>query len=194
MPVISLTEFIDFVLKVGMAKVTKVSAVKDKAPYSVMKDHYLQLRRHFGDFHEGKVPELSFEGTGANPKKAKLYKLNIKGYIKFLGKQEYEWFKSHKAKWVHGDLTVNVNPEAGFVLDGKKTLVKLYLKAESLTKPRISVVLGLMRASYPKTYDVAVLDVIRGNLYTAGPKEATAVALLEGEAATFSAIWQSLDN
>ncbi|HEX4650911.1 MAG TPA: hypothetical protein VH250_05345, partial [Granulicella sp.] len=66
MPNISLTEFIDFVLKVGTAKVAKVQAVKNQAPYSPATDHWRQLRKHFGEFHEGLAGALSFQGTGAS--------------------------------------------------------------------------------------------------------------------------------
>lgn len=195
MPSISLTEFIDFVLKVGTAKVTKVKAIKKQPPYSPATDHWRQLRNHVVDFHEGTAPGLSFAATGANEKKERLYKLAIVGYKKFLGKKSHDWFKPHKAKWSHLDLVVSINPELGLVIEGKKHLIKLYLKEEKLTKARINIVIGMMRQSFPaKAYEVAVLDVIRGQMYKGSENDISLKALLEGEAATFVAIWNGLED
>ena len=151
------------------------------------------MRSHLFDFHEGDVDHLSFSGSGASVKKERLYKLAIIGYKKFLGKQDYEWFKPHAAKWSHGSLTVRVNPEIGLIIGGKRHLIKLYLKQEKLSKPRINIILSMMRSTFAsKTYEVAVLDVVRGQLYKGSESSVSLSALLEGEAATFMAIWNSI--
>lgn len=192
MPSISLTEFVDFILKVGTTKVTKVSDIKKKPPYNPATDHWRQLRLHFCSFLEGSAPKLSFAATGAKDKKERTYKLAIQGFKKFLGKKPYEHFKPHKANWEYESLKVSVNPEIGLVLDGKKYLIKLYLKEEKLTKARIQVVLGIMRESFAKSYETAVLDVMRGQLHVGDKATPTLKALMNGEAATFLAIWNEL--
>lgn len=52
MPDISLTDFVDFVIKMGTPKLTKVKAVKNREEYEPAKDYWRQLRKGLQSFHK----------------------------------------------------------------------------------------------------------------------------------------------
>ena len=51
MPDISLTDFVDFVIKSGTPKLTKVRAIKNRPEYEPAIDYWRQLREGIKDFH-----------------------------------------------------------------------------------------------------------------------------------------------
>jgi hypothetical protein len=194
MPEISVTDFTDFLLKVGVSRIAKVSEIHDRGKYDPAKDYWKLLRECIQDHHLKGI-ELSFSSTGASDKKQALYTARIKGYKKFLKPGNIEFFKAHTAFWSYEDLKIRVNPEIGLVIGAKKHLVKLYFKSESLSRARVQSVLGLMSAAYEhKGMVVSVLDVHRSKLHTlpAMPKHMN--ALLKAEAMGFLTIWNSLST
>jgi hypothetical protein len=195
MPDISITDFTDFVMKAGAPKITKVAEIFKRGDYAPSHDFWKPLRDHISEFHAGSHGRLSFEATGAHENKKARYDEAIKGYQKYLKTSVSEWFKPHRAEWNFEDLVIRINPEVGFLLNSKKTLVKLYFKQETLTKHRVQVVLTLMRAAQKdKSYRVGILDVVRSRLHVEAARNAQMEALLEGEAATFLGIWNSLSH
>lgn len=195
MPDISITDFTDFVLRTGLPKITKVAEIFNRGDYAPSHDFWKLLREHICEFHEGVHRGLSFGLTGANEKKKARYQEAIRGYEKFLRANSPGWFKPHHAEWKFEDLVVRINPEVGFILNGKSFLVKLYFKQEPLTKHRVQVILSLMSSGLgSKKHIAAVLDVVRSKLYAESANSPQIEALLKGEAATFSAIWNSLSQ
>ncbi len=194
MPEISITDFTDFILRTGPPKISKVTEVFKRGEYDPAHDFWKLLRESICEFHEGKLSQLTFNATGASEKKRVRYEEGIKGYKKFLSAMKgNQWFDPAHSKWQYEDLVVRINPEDGFVIESKPVLVKLYFKQVPLTQAIIQVALCLMReAQANKQYRVAYLDVARSKLHlekTANPQMS---ALLQGEAATFLAIWNSL--
>jgi hypothetical protein len=195
MPDISITDFTDFALRTGPPKISKVVELFGRGEYVPSHDFWKPLRDHICEFHEGSCGHLAFAHTGAHEKKRTRYEDALRGYKKFLKTNEAEWFKPHRAEWRYEDLSVRINPEVGFNLGGESLLVKLYFRQEALTKYRVQIVLRLMSAGQKnKKFRMAVLDVVRSKLYIETEQNDQMNALLEGEAATFLAIWNSLSH
>ena len=74
--------------------------------------------------------------------------------------------------------------------------MKLYFKDEAPTKNRLEIVSEMMKialsAKTPQGTKMAVLDVSKGKLYTQTVTIAQLAVLLEGEAAAFLRIWESV--
>ena len=192
-PDISISDFSDFVLRTGTAKITKVAEIFGRGEYNPAHDFWKPLRDNICEFHEGKVSSISFGASGAHEKKQVRYEEAIKGYKKFLVANKPAWFKPHRAEWEFEDLAVRVNPEVGFEIDGVKYLVKLYFKRETLSKSRVQVILGLMRSvQKSKSFKIGILDVVRAKLHIEGKVTPQIEALLKGEALSFLTIWESL--
>ena len=193
MPNISITDFTDFIMRTGQPRITKVSEIINRGDYHPAHDFWKPLRDQICEFHAGVSSGISFGLTGAHATKQTRYEEAIQGYKKFLKTTKPVWFKPHKAEWESGDLIIRINPEVGFEIGNESLLVKLYFKQEVLTKSRVQVALGIMSAAQKnKKYGVAILDVVRSRLHRQTAKTPQMEALLNGEAATFLAIWNSL--
>jgi hypothetical protein len=68
MPEISITDFTDFLLKVGVNRIKKVDEIHSRGEYNPAKDYWKLLRECIQDHHL-KDRELSFNNTGASTKK-----------------------------------------------------------------------------------------------------------------------------
>jgi len=120
----------------------------------------------------------------------------VEAYKKWNKRKTISWFAPSKGEWKAAGMVVQVNPELGLVVDGKRHLVKLYFKAEPLAKNRAELVLHLLDAVCAKKMKeaatVAILDVRNAKLF-AGVSASTAHALqLEGEAAYWMTVWSKL--
>ena len=200
MPDISLTDFVDFVIKSGTPKLTKVRAIKNRPEYEPAMDYWRQLREGIKDFHRaggGDKSDLDdIVDTLQNSKKIARYTATIRGYKKFLGRKNIRWFTPATGDWSHDELCVKVNPELGLRIDGDRHLVKLYFKDDLLSKNRVEIVSKMMKivlsGKAPQGTRMAVLDVSQGKLYTQTVAIPQLTVLLEGEAAAFLQIWESI--
>lgn len=199
MPEISLTDFVDFVIKSGTPKLTKVRTIKTRPDYEPAFDFWKPLRDGIKAFHKA-------DGRNKNVldrilddltdiKKKRRYPGAIAGYKKFLGKRTLTWFDPPYSLWSSGGLDVRVNPELGLEINGRKYAVKLYFKDDSPTRAKLDVVLELMRialADKDGKVEMAVLDVTTARLIEMNMNKASLLPLLQGEAASFAQIWNSL--
>ena len=200
-PIISLTDFVDFIAKTGNPKLTQVKTVKWRKPYSPGTDFWRPLRLAVVDYHEDngtKKAELDQVLDNINPKQAKCYSLALKGYQKFLGRKKITWDGTHTKQW-NGDLmSVRVNPELGVTINGKRHIMKLYFKAEPLTKAKADLILLLMAESLGSTVaqdtEFALLDVQKGKLYSSASPSKGLLPLLEGEANSFATMWNAIPD
>ena len=197
--VVSLTDFIDFAIRVGPPKQTKVAQVKNRGAYSPATDYWKGLRDELRERHEsGRIDRQSlqaFARRNADPKKINRYTAAVDGYLKFLGRKDVRWFAPPKGIWKPSRLGVNINPELGLNIGGSEFIIKLYFKGEKLTKQRIDLVTYLLRNRLQAARDeacFAVLDVANGKLHTHQENGVDLMPLLMGEAASFVAIWESL--
>jgi hypothetical protein len=131
-------------------------------------------------------------------KKLARYSASVRGYKRFLGRRKPQWFDPISRDWTSGGLTVRVNPELGLRFNGRSFLIKLYFKDkdEVLSKRRIQTILDLMQVALspdaPKGTKMAVLAVSSGKLFEETKPIPGSPALLQGEAASFAAIYNAL--
>ncbi|MCH8535917.1 MAG: hypothetical protein LAT51_12660 [Flavobacteriaceae bacterium] len=199
MKTISLTDFIDFVSKTGSTKQTQVSKVKNRDSYHPAKDYYKYIREGIVETHQndgGKKQLKELIQNATDPRKIDNYKTTIDGYLKFLGRKEVTWIEPPFNHWITGDLDIKINPEIGLEINGKPTYLKLYFKADKLSKIKASQIMNLLESKLRK--EVAddavfgVLDIQRGKAFVNEEKDTTLLPLLVGEAMSFQAIWDLL--
>lgn len=199
MPEISLTDFVDFVIKAGSPKLTKVRELLTRGGYFPAFDYWKQLREHIAETHGG-TAQIGSILSGIDPKKKRRYDAALTGYKKFLKRiGDAAYFAPPCERWAHSGLTVKVNPELGLLIEGKRYVIKLYFKDEEPTPHRLNAVLALMKDSVKKgrfeDVTVAVLDVAKGKMIT-GTKENSHEysILLAGEAAAFMTMWTAMSR
>jgi hypothetical protein len=196
---ISLTDFVDFVSKSGSAKLTKVKQVKERDDYHPATDFYKILREKLIDFHVKNLEKKELDQIVKNladDKKKGNYSEAIKGYKKFLGKKEAKWFNPPSHTWKTGELNIKVNPELGLEFNSTKYVIKLYLKAEKLSRDKVTQILCLLekqlRNKVGEDVIFCLLDVKNAKLHVNDTKTSALNPLLEGEAKSFEIIWNNL--
>jgi hypothetical protein len=196
---ISLTDFIDFVSKSGGAKLTKVKQIKNRDDYQPFSDFYKTLREGIIDIHKrgASKKELNnlLEGL-TDEKKIKNYPEAIAGYKKYWGNKKFVWFDPPHKHWKTGDVDININPELGLEYNNLFMVIKLYMKAEKLTKDKTSQILSLLekqlRSKVEDEMLFCVLDVKNAKLFCNETKDISFMPLLEGEIRSFETIWKSI--
>ena len=194
---INLTTFLDIATASGVAKVTALRRFKRRGPYNHAHDFWLPLRRAIVKAHRsrdlGVLDRLM--PTIRDAKKLGNYPERIQAHKKWCGRTEYAWFEPPKAVWKHGDVSVRVKPELGLKGDCKHTSVKLYFKAEPLSKRRVDVILHLLETTVTPAEEggrVGILDVPRGRLIEPTVKKPDIEAALRGEAGYIMAAWDEV--
>ena len=195
MPEIPMTSFVDFVLANGPTRLTRVRAIKLQLSeeYAPAKDFYKGIREGIIEFHQAGHTKAFLDGVvqEAHDRKTAHYQEIVKGYRKFLRRNQVTPFNSRSAVWNYRNLDVLANPELGLKFYGSPRLVKLYFKTERLSQRRVEVVLHLMRnALGTKRTGVALLDTRQGKLYTPTKQAPDMEAYLIGEAAAFIEMWR----
>jgi hypothetical protein len=197
---ITLTTFLDFVIKVGPPKITCVKKAKQlySQEYNPTFDYWGSLRKGIVDIHKDKRGKESLDqllqGIALTNKRER-YNLCIKGYKKFMGKKDIEWLGSSKGIWRSGSLMVKVNPELGLRINGKDHMIKLYFKSKDLPKTHVLAILHLINSITNKDHRnivPGILDVQNGHLITQNISAPDIEALLIGEASAFTAMWNTL--
>lgn len=200
---ISLTEFMDFVLKSGPAKLTKVkNVIKMRSnPYEPFMDFYKPIRSEIIELHRrGKKKEdlRNLLEELKDDKKINIYPALVDGYIRFLGRKEIGWFEPPSKKWIKDELSIAINPELGLEIKGINYVVKLYFKQEPLDKRHADIILTMMKSSLDisgiENSKLAVLDVARGKSFLSDGLKNDLMPLVEGEALSFLSMWNNLFN
>ena len=197
---ISLTEFVDFVIKAGSPKLTVVREVKRRHDegYDPKTDFYKKLRDGIVEHHQLGKPKSALDALAhgvTDKNKVKAYPIIIQGYKHFLGRKTVAWFVPPKKQWTYGDLAVRVNPELGLIIDGQPHVIKMYWKQDQLKKlevPTIMHLLQLVLTSKKDPNSLGLLDVRRGRLITPSGFDPTLTPLLEGEALSFATVYKAL--
>lgn len=196
---VSLTYFVDFVLKAGTPKLTVVKEFKYRDDYKPYLDFYKELRDRIVDVHKngGTIADLQSWAASLAPPKQGSYLGILAGYRRFFGgRKQYPWFDPPSTVCQVGGLPVTINPELGLEIQGVRHLIKVYWKDDPpLTKPKVQLILHLMeqafaRISPPATF--GLLDARKGKLHTVGAPTPGLAALLAGEAATFMAVYSQI--
>lgn len=196
---ISLTDFVDFVIKNGMPRLTKVREIKDRDDYHPYKDFWRQVRDGISEMHSREYSTDYLDAIAqkqTDPRKIKRFPEAIASYKKFLGRKKVTWFDPPKEKWVMGDLTININPELGLVINDRPYLIKLFFKDEKLDKRKSEVVFHIMeeqlRYKVSSDTNMSILDVKSSKLLTPTTPPDNVSILLRAEANTFMQIWDAL--
>ncbi len=198
---ITLTDFVDFVSKAGTPKLTVVKNVKQHHidGYDPQTDFYRAIRKGIVEMHRRRQPKDALDvllSGLTDKKKQTAYPDLVAGYKKFLGKKSYTWFVPPRCDWQHAGVSISVNPEVGLEYDGVRHVIKLYFKAENLKKVQMDVVTHLMTNFLPrpqnKDTSFDVLDIRKAKLIPGLPTSPALTALLEGEAASFAQIYNSI--
>lgn len=198
MPTVSLTTFIDFVVASGTSRITRVRRAKERYlhPYDPAADFYKRVRNGIVEYHKsGAALETVLEEV-TDKKKRKIYPDCIKGYRKWMGRRQFKWVQpAHPVLWESGKLMVRVNPELGLISGDDEYLIKLYFKADELSKSRVDTMLHLIQATLTQDSTPlrpGILDVQRGKLFEPTIEVAGTEVLLVGEAAAFVSMWDGI--
>jgi hypothetical protein len=194
---VSLTYFVDFVLKVGTPKLSGVKEFKEHR-YDHLTDFYKPLREAIVAMHEEGKPDRAldeFLAALTDERKRRIFPGLVEGYRRFL-RPTMKWFTPPHTTLPVGDLEINVNPELGFEIDGTPYLVKTYFRGEPLAQKRVAVVLGLITSALGPGRSgtvFAMLDVKNARLHTLKSAPNPRLGLLiRGEAAAFSTIYAAV--
>jgi hypothetical protein len=197
-PELSLTDFVDVVLKSGTPKATKVRQVKDRPDYHPAFDFYRPIREAIVDTHStgGSRPQFrSLAGAVVDPKKQKNYPDVIAGYEKWWGTKAFTWFAPARSMYVSAGVSIIINPEVGLSWNDTPHLIKLYFKDEPLDKHRAALILDLMEYTLRPTAgeaEISVLDVRKSKLYSRTGGPLATIPLINAEMAYIASLWQSI--
>lgn len=199
MPILSLTDLVDVVSKAGTPKATKVAEIKNRKPYQPATDFYKPLRDGLISIHQAgkdKTALIDLQNSIHDPKKIANYLDIINGYRKWWGKKSVSWFDPPRNTYGHAGIDVAINPELGLVIDGVRYVIKLYLKADKLTKLRTDLVTVLMevtlRSKCQQGDVIALLDVRQSKLFFVSAQLKPTKAVVDAELAYVAALWPSV--
>jgi hypothetical protein len=195
---ISLTYFVDFVLKAGTPKLTGVREFKENKD-EIYTDFYKPVREAIVEMHRTGTSDRcldQFLASLTDERRKRIYPPIVEGYRKFLSSAKITWFNPPAGTYPIGGVEININPEIGLNIDGTPHLIKMYFRGEPLSSKRVQVVLNLLTASGLSTSVpgcvFAMLDVRKARLHTLKAPNPRLNLLLRGEAASFSTIYAGL--
>ncbi len=195
---ISLTDFVDFVTRSGMPKLTLVRQLKHRGEYNTLRDFYRPLREAMIRAHAEQLgkPHVSACVAGAwdwsVDRRRRHFEDLSRAYLGWWGRKRMDWFEPGWDVLQLGPLSMSINPELGLRIDGRPTMVKLYFKERRLSHKYAGIVTKLMEMSLgdqaPPGTQMAVLDIRRRNLHCRGAKPQLE-ALVQGEMAALTTMW-----
>jgi hypothetical protein len=196
---VSLTSFIDYVLKAGTSKRTVAKKIHRELtePYKHQEDYYKQLKEALRDGLEQNDLEKSLETAVRSISKNKIqnYEALRDGILTAIkSKHRTGYFAPKKLKFSRNGVEVSLNPEIGLRLKDKQTIIKLYTKADKLSSDRIGTLLCMMRMTYPTTYQLAILDCRQGKFYEYHDKMEELDDLLNAELAGLKTFLEGFDK
>ena len=195
---VSLTTFIDFTAANGTSRTGVVSRAKDQSDdYDPAADFYRGIRNAIIDtLHDDEDKDMILKSADtAYVRRVKHYRECAEGFVKWWGRKSISWIENPKPQtWSSGELEVQVNPELLIDIDGEVNVIKMYFKAQAISKRRIDATLYLLESMWisGEADKVGVLDVRRSKLFTPPIHTSNIDAYLVGEAAAFAAMWNAL--
>jgi len=197
---ITLSDVVDVFSKSGRSKATKVRQIKHRSEYQPATDYYRPLRAALTEIHaNGKdrdaldaiVPSIK------DPKKITNYQELVTAYGKFWGRKKVGWFTPPRGSYSSNGVEIIVNPELGLIIDGRRVVIKLYLKGDEISKAQIELIPVLMelvlRAQVSDDTLMAILDVRKSKLHLLGTGSIpTLTAMINAELSYVATLWPSL--
>lgn len=201
MAYISLSDFIEYVSKSGTTKFSKVKAIYRREDYHPSKDFWRILREAIIELHSKNRDKSDLDEVLkglTDRKKQNRYPELVKQYKSFLGRKKIEWFEPPIKEWKFENLKVKLNPELGLDINGKLYVIKLWFKAEKLSKAKAELILLLLneKLQTKKFKDVtfAILDIGNKKLFDSTKLTSAEFPLLEAEALSFIRIWDAVEE
>lgn len=199
MPKISLTTFVDFVIASGTPRITCVRNAKAiyGESYNPSVDYWRELREGIINMHETESVKNTLDQVlpSISSQKRLNYKLSIESYKSWMGRKKFLWIGTITSNWSSNNTEVRVNPELGLNINGTDHVIKIYFRKDPPSKLRLDTIFHLISSTRTARYKRAtpgLLDVKRGRLITSTVSVPNIGALLDGEAAAFSAMWDSI--
>lgn len=202
---ISLTDFMSFIEKSGIAKQTKVKQLTKRASYSPSQDFYKKIREGVIAIHKEGRPLTALEAILlelTDKKKINIFPDLIDSYINYFGKKQLTWVDPPSSFWKHKNLTIRINPELGLQFKSKKNaplttyFIKLHFNKTKLEKNKADLILTLMKKELKHTssnpIEYGILDVSRKRLFLSTQVKNDYAPLLLGEADSIITIWNNL--
>lgn len=198
---VSLTDFVDFILKSGTTRLSHVKALVKRPAYNPATDYYKTLREAVTQFHQNGSTDWSILQQAADRhvagREGSKAPARLEAYRRFLGRKTVEWFEPPRAEWRFEELTVRLNPELGLTINGTPAVIKMYWKEDKLTKRQVEMILYLMQTELgslsPQGAQMAILDIPSAKLITSPIPTTDLRPLLRAEARAFIELWQGLE-
>lgn len=198
---LSMSEFVDFHVLSGSSKVAKVRSLKNRRDYDPATDFWRPLRNAISAYHRrpiGDTRSLRDFLPTVTERRVTRYDAAIRGHARFTRNKVIRGYAAPSASWEVGALQVRINPEVGMRVGDERYVVKLYFKAEPLSRGRAQALIALLEAelrpSVPSSTQFAVLDVPNADLRVADARSSildTQIAL-RSEAGALIEIWDSI--
>ena len=166
---VSLTKFLDFlVAKNPGQRQTKAREIAEQmsTPYRPGLDMYKDAREAI-QVARGKKIRLNADLLPAP--KGPHYAAIETGWNRFVGRKQFTPERVRRKTWTSEGLTVLVNPEIALRRNGRVDFLKLYFKAEDLTKGQAEIahqMLYEMLVDLPESEGIGIVDVRKGRLVT----------------------------
>lgn len=197
---LSLTDFVDIVSKSGIPKATKVSQIKSRDDYEPAFDFYKPLRDHIIAVHSSDGTRDSIAdvmGSIVDRKKVDNYPSLIAGYQRWWGRKAFHWFNPSSDSYVANEVEVNVNPELGLRFNGARHLIKLYFKAEPLSKQKVDIITYLMEKTLRpvcghREIIMSILDIRNSKLISYDGKTRVTDGMINAELGYVANLWETL--
>lgn len=196
MPQISLTDFVDIVSKAGRPKATKVRQVRERPEYEPAFDFYKSFREHIIENHRRGGTKASVSDvlrTLSDQKKINSYTELANAYRKWWGRKELKWFTPPRDLYSANGIEVILNPELGLEINGKRHIIKMYLKNDPLTTFKTELIIDLLEQQLRNNTNTvdhfAVLDIRRSKLFSEPPHTPTSIPIINAEISYISSIW-----
>ncbi|MGV6492369.1 hypothetical protein ACTUVK_002218 [Stenotrophomonas rhizophila] len=196
MPRITLTDFIEVVTKSGSPKATKVSQLKNRQTYDPATDFYKGLREGIVALHKrsgGKADLANLTKGLVDAKKSANYPTMVAGYKKWWGHKVLTWFDPLGGTYTSAGIDVAINPEVGLDINGQRHVVKLYFKADALTKTKADLIVTLMNQVLSPLHSAnthfSILDVRNSKLFSYSSTGKSFKPMVDAELSYVASLW-----
>ena len=196
---LSLNEFMQFMLKPGAARRTYVAQVKAQRlkDYSPHDDYWRRFREGAIKVVQGKwtINDLDDLKSNLPDNKTDNYSEAIDGFIWFIKKKKVRWVSPPRKILKLSSLSIDMNPELGFVYRGKVYYCKLFMSSKmSLTRKNADYILSVMEHELREKVDVdaifSIIDAKKGVKYDY--RGIDRFLDVEVEALSFETYWEKL--
>jgi len=197
---LSLTDFMDIASKSGVQKARAVIAIKSRPQkYERATDFYGPLREHIIEIHKKKRSKKALDDVLSrivDKKKLGNYPLVIDGYKRWWGRKTLQWFEPISKPYSAHQVSININPELGLIINGVPYLIKLYFKKAPLAKDRDGIIVQLMemtlRSGCENNAIMSVLDTRHSKIVPYEYSSPVNKAMIDAELGYIANLWTAI--